>query len=285
MKQSEIVKWKTDGSVVVRKPIPVPEQVEIMKNIYTKFTIDTINHDFGNDGATTFPCKYNAINKVALDDFFIRAAQELLETYDVMLIQSVAWAKYGEKGNNSDQRMHMDYGNNSLSHPPPFDSPEVVAFILYYSDTSIVGGGTRFVPRLPDKDDRWYRAPYIHMPGQAGIPFENDKNRAENMLSKRNIHREELYRREKCPVFHVGDVLVYRHDVYHRGTPVKKNCIRYVHNIAYKKRDCTWIYTWTNFAQKMYYGYMEQFILTLNPVQLYVLGMEMKNFVRYFPRL
>ena len=284
MKRAEIFKWKTDGAVVIRKPIAVANQVDIMKKVYTKYMIDKVKHDFGNDGETSFPCKYDVLNKVALNAFFIKSAQQLLNTFDIMLIQSVAWAKYGNKGDNSDQRMHMDYGNNMLSHPPAFDSPEVVAFLLYYSDSSIVGGGTRYVPRKQG-DDKWYKAPYIKMPGQAGIPFINDKNKAEDMMSRRNIHREELYKREKRPIFHVGDVLVYRHDVYHRGTPVKKECIRYVHSIAFKKRKCTWIYTWTNFAHRMYYGHLENFILTLNPVQLYVLGMEMKEFIRYFPRL
>lgn len=32
---------------------------------------------------------------------------------------------------NADQRMHCDYGNNTLVHPPDWHSPECVAMIVY----------------------------------------------------------------------------------------------------------------------------------------------------------
>jgi hypothetical protein len=56
---------------------------------------------------------------------------------DIRLMQSEPWAKYGaasirDAQFNQDQRMHCDFGNNTMAVPPAFDQPEVVAAILYY---------------------------------------------------------------------------------------------------------------------------------------------------------
>ena len=67
-----------------------------------------------------------------------------------------------------------------------------------------------------------------------------------------------------------GDVLWYRHDVWHRGTPVKKGCVRYVINLAYAKPNAP-INVWNSgFTQKMYYGWLEDYISSLNNYQLFV---------------
>ena len=52
------------------------------------------------------------------------------------------------KFKNTNQRMHMDYGNNTFLHPPDWDSPEAVSMIIYFSDVSITGGGTAVFPNV-----------------------------------------------------------------------------------------------------------------------------------------
>ena len=59
----------------------------------------------------------------------------LIFQFDIILCQSDAWTKWSD-GKNSDQRMHMDYGNNMWGFPPPWHKPNAVAMILYYSDTT-----------------------------------------------------------------------------------------------------------------------------------------------------
>lgn len=279
--------FDTNGVQIV--PLQSKQLVEdaktTLESLYPLSNQDVAVHEFGNDGEGTFPTRYDALNRVGVCMELIELAQRFLKTADVMLIQSVAWAKYASNTNNHDQRMHMDYGNNSLGHPSDWSSPEVVAMILYYSDTSETGGGTAYVPR-ESQDDEWYQTPYNRMPGQGSLPFANDKKQAEDILNAHHIDRSSLYAREVRPRFHVGDVLVYRHDVWHRGTPVKPNHVRYVHNLAYKKRACHWIYTWTNFASKMYYGHIEAFLMTLNMRQLDVIGFpRSKHTQRYLARL
>ena len=51
-----------------------------------------------------------------------------------------------------------------------------------------------------------------------------------------------MYDRELIINAKAGDILFYRLDLWHRGTPVKKNKIRYVW-LAYKK-SCYWINVW-----------------------------------------
>jgi hypothetical protein len=61
---------------------------------------------------------------------------------------------------NSDQRMHVDYPNHTLLHPPRWETPEAVEMIVYLSDHELVGGGTAIVPRR-GADDVAYRWPII----------------------------------------------------------------------------------------------------------------------------
>ena len=42
---------------------------------------------------------------------------------------------------NRDQRMHMDYPNHYLTHPPPWNQPEAVAAILYFDDVAATASG------------------------------------------------------------------------------------------------------------------------------------------------
>ena len=89
--------------------------------------------------------------------------------------------------------------------------------------------------------------------------------------------RAQCYAREVMPHFRPGDVLLYRMDVWHRGTPVHPGHVRYAHNLAWKRRDargiCHWNAGWT---QKMYGGWLETFVCSLNETQRSTLG---------FPRL
>lgn len=273
---NEINQWKTKGWVIIRNYVDVTKCVIDMQNQYP---VDAKNpiQDFGSAGHTNFPCQYKSINDMTVNIKLIKAVKQLLNTDDILLTQSVAWAKYCVKpkdaSSNHDQRIHMDYGNNYWTHPPKWDDVNMVAAIVYYSDTKKTGGATAVVSRN-SKDDEVYRWPYIHMPGIAGKPFYNDKKTAEKSMNlfDRKL-REKCYQREILPTLNKGDVLFYRMDLWHRGTPIKKNKVRYVHNLAWKKKSaegiCVWNKGWT---QKMYYGWLENFIGKLNEEQRTTLG-------------
>lgn len=268
--------WHTLGWAHLSNFLDVTEQRQEMARLYPIGDANAV-HEFGSGGRGDFPCDSDALNRMAVHPKLIAAVSALLGTRDIELTQSVAWAKYGRDAPNRDQRMHMDYGNNYWTHPPPFDRPDMVAAIVYYSDTGVTGGATAVVPRQGDNDPV-YQWPYVHMPGIAGRPFVNNREAAERMLPAEDTAlRAQCYAREVMPHFRPGDVLLYRMDVWHRGTPVHPGHVRYAHNLAWKRRDargiCHWNAGWT---QKMYGGWLETFVCSLNETQRSTLG---------FPRL
>ena len=170
----------------------------------------------------------------------------------------------------------MDFGNHSFLHVNDWDNPEVVTMIVYLSDTTDTGGGTALVPKKYPNDEL-YEMPYINMPGQNKYKFYNDKKHAEDYFIKNYPKianfRKKLYDRELIINAKAGDILFYRLDLWHRGTPVKKNKIRHVMNLAYKKKSCYWINVWNkSYTRQLYYGYIEKMFCELTPRQREVIG-------------
>ena len=241
--------------------------------------------DFGSNGKGEFPCS-PGLDQISLHPMLLAKARELLGTKHIRLVQSIAWAKYGVPSNgeqsNSDQRMHMDYGNNCYGMPLPGEPLQAVSMIVYFSDTEMTGGGTAVVPRRGVMDPV-YQWPYVHMPGIAGIPFKNDRKSAEKLMDPvaRKI-RQSCYARELRPKFSKGDVLMYRLNTWHRGTPVLPGQVRYTLNLVFKRADNEDIQVWNRgFTQKMYSGRLERFIGSLEPEQLETLGFPARDSAKW----
>lgn len=266
----------------------------ILPNLIDKTLLDTcckfletnkegfLYNDFGSHGKLEF-FSNSIIDYLSFNENIIKHCQELLGTDELLLCQSDTWGKTGKSDytsqSNNDQRMHMDYGNNTFLHPDTWDNPEAVAVIIYLSDTNETGGSTALVPRNGD-NDRHYTFPYVNMPGYSNFPFINNKNSSEEYFLEHNkpMHnfRDELYKREVKVNANKGDVLFYRLDLWHRGTPVNEGHTRFVTNLIYKKRECYWINTWNpGFTKKMYYSHLERFVENLTPLQRSVLGIPL----------
>jgi hypothetical protein len=209
--------------------------------------------DFGSTGAMNFPSQVKPLNQVTLDESLLQAVAEFLgeSVADIRLSQSDVWAKYGhgeKKGiqDNADQRIHIDYPNHTIAHPTPWHKPEAVEMIIYLSDAEDNHGGTAVVPRQ-GIDDPAYRWPIIDSPGIGDLRYINDKDAAETYFAAQRPElaswRQALYDREKRTAYKKGDVLFYRHDTWHRGTPLSNNGSRVVHNITYRKAASEWIST------------------------------------------
>jgi len=183
----------------------------------------------------------------------------------------------GKNLSNQDQRMHMDYGNNTFLHPSEdWFNPDTVAAIIYFHDTGITEGGTAVAPRQ-GKDDQAYQHPFINMPGYGSFPFINNKTAAEEYFNGAHPDvaklREELYEREVIPNYKIGDVLFYRMDTWHRGTPVKEGHIRSIMSLAWRRTECFWYNTWNpGFTKRMYYGPIEKLFVSLSPSQRATIG-------------
>ena len=280
LSSNQIDKWRNQGYLIVRdffnKKL-INMCIEFMNSKY--YDEESACKDFGSKGDLEFPSN-TILDWISVDSDLIKCVKQLLNCYEILLIQSDAWGKAGKETdtefNNNDQRMHMDYGNNTFLHPSPWSNPESVAVIIYFSDTNETEGKTAVVPRQGN-DDELYQFPYINMPGQNKYKFYNDKTHSEEYFKKNHTDiynfRKKLYNREILADTKKGDILFYRLDTWHRGTPVKKGKVRNVMNLLWKKKDCFWINNWNpGFSQKMYYGYLENFISLLTPDQRGTLG-------------
>ena len=96
----QINQWKTKGWVIIRNFVNVENCIKDMKKHYP---IDAKNpvQDFGSDGMTNFPCNYNSINEMSVNINLIKAVKQLLNAQEILLTQSVAWAKYCVKSKDS----------------------------------------------------------------------------------------------------------------------------------------------------------------------------------------
>jgi len=211
--------------------------------------------DYGSDGATEFPTPSEAINAITLHPRLLGAVSQLLgiRVRDLRLTQSEPWPKYGRaeqaggRLDNQDQRMHIDYPNHTLTHPSDWDTPEAVEILLYFDTVEACGGATEFVPRS-GPDDPAYQGPLVRTPGLSGLDFVNDRTAAEAYLREAapetaRWRAEHLYPRARAVHYGAGTVLFYRHDLWHRGTPLRPGTMRLMQNLTFRRADCEWIST------------------------------------------
>jgi len=208
--------------------------------------------DFGSEGGFVFPAGSTAFNSITLHPALLAAVARLLETSvtELRLTQSDLWPKYGDSVrdayDNQDQRIHVDYPNHMLAHPTPWQRPEAVEAILYLSDFEECGGPTAVVPRQGE-DDPCYPWPIVDSPGIGELHYVNDRRSAEDYMLKKRPETAEfraaLYARERYVRYRPGTLLLYRHDTWHRGTPLQPGTLRLAQNLSFRKAECEWIST------------------------------------------
>tara|TARA_B100001175_G_C19489512_1_gene631820 strand:- start:1024 stop:1977 length:954 start_codon:yes stop_codon:yes gene_type:complete len=282
---NNIKKWRNEGYFIEKNIIHndiIIESKELMNRLYKNNELSV--KDFGSEGKLEFPSN-TIIDKIVINENIIKYVQKLLNEEEILLIQADAWGKKGHnnfsENSNNDQRMHMDYGNNSFLHPSDWDNPECVAMIIYLSDINKTHGGTSIVPRNGSNDEL-YKFPYKNMPGISGYPFINDKKSSEDYFKSTDNEvynfRKKLYEKEIIIRPNIGNILFYRNDIWHRGTPVKEGEVRFVINLLWKKKKCYWINTWNpGWTKKMYYGYVEDLFTNMTPLQRSVLGIPLPD--------
>lgn len=260
----QIERWRTSGFVLVDGLVGKELLAELTAAAGARFpapgSVEAAEvSDFGSGSAgtgkpMTFPDSVDAFNRLTLDPGLLGAIALLLDEpiCDLRLTQSDLWPKYGRSDrpggahDNQDQRIHVDYPNHTLVHPAPWDRPEAVEVIVYLSDHEDCGGSTAVVPRA-GRDDSAYRWPIVDSPGIGTLDWVNDRASAEAYLAVVSPEvaawRESLYEREVHTRFGLGSVLLYRHDTWHRGTPLLPGSRRLAHNLTYRRAECEWIST------------------------------------------
>ncbi|MFP6805227.1 MAG: hypothetical protein VCA12_19095, partial [Pseudomonadales bacterium] len=145
--KDQINSWKHEGAFVMQLPSEVINpSLNWLNNNFTLDQVDPDHLDFGSpDRKFEFPTSIAPLDDLVLNEHLIVAVQQLLDSTDIRLLQADLWPKIGiesdnhEAQANTDQRMHMDYGNNTMLHPD-WQSPEAVAAIIYYDDAEETAG-------------------------------------------------------------------------------------------------------------------------------------------------
>ena len=289
---AQIESWRERGFALVDGVLPAALLERMIADATAAFPAPgsegaDATGQFGSDGRFVFPAASDATNEATLHPRLLGAVAELLGVgvRELRLSQSDLWPKYGRREktlgawDNQDQRIHVDYPNHTLVHPPRWDAPEAVEIILYLSDVDDCGGATAVVPR-EGRDDPAYPWPIVQSPGIGNLPYLNDRPSAEAHLEREApafaaFRAEHLYPRERRARFRVGSVLFYRHDTWHRGTPLREGALRLVHNLTFRRAGHEWVSTLhPGWAWAMYrLGQpMERLIATLSVDQRCVLG-------------
>ena len=138
---------------------------------------------------------------------------------------------------DTDQHMHMDFGNHTLAYPSSDRRFWQTTFLVYYSEVTESHAPTAVVPWEHYRDEvHW---PIVH--------------------SRRK--RPDLYEKEVLGIVPAGSVLAYSTRTYHRGTAFTEDVGRLAHFISYAPRNCPWlgIVSWPIQAVKdSYHEWMAQ---------------------------
>ncbi len=253
---AEVDAWRTRGFAFVSGVFDADLVAELKIDALARFPPPGSREaaqiaDFGSGGRLTFPSQSRAFNAITLHPRLLAAVVALLDVpmTDLRLTQSDLWPKYGQSRprgalDNDEQRIHVDYPNHTLAHPSPWLRPEAVELILYLDDVEDCGGATALVARN-GPDDPAYRWPIVDSPGIGDLDYVNDRAQAEAYFATQRPQladwRSSLYAREQRVYYRPGDVLFYRHDLWHRGTALTPGRVRFAHNITYRKASAEWI--------------------------------------------
>lgn len=257
LSDSQVRDWREKGHTFVSGLVPVAVVSELIEAVTDAVPPPgtEASESFTSFGSKLqFPSALAGFNSLTLDPAMLAAVAQLLDipVTDLRLTQSTAWPKYGRKHrpggrmDNQDQRIHVDYPNHTLVHPAEWSRPEAVEIIVYLGDVEDAGGPTAVVPRQ-GPGDPLYQWPIVNTPGVGALDYINDKASAEAYLAEERPEiaawRQQLYASERYVRFHAGDVLLYRHDTWHRGTPMVEGTLRLAHNLTFRHVEAEWIST------------------------------------------
>lgn len=152
--------------------------------------------------------------------------------------------------------------------------------IIYLNNESECGGATAVIPRQGPEDPAYNIGPISKMPGFGSLPWINDRNQAESYLESHapdiaQFRQEHLYPRERKVAYEFGNILFYRHDTWHRGTPLSPNSLRLVCNLTFSHKDSFHVnilhigWSWAMYEKDMM---LERLIAKLSVEQRNVLG-------------
>ena len=186
---------------------PRPEAFFADPGAYPKFA----NSQFA--GLRLFPYESWALNRVPVYPDLIDAAERFLQSPEIDCYKIELWAKYSG-AIDYDQPHHRDFGNHTLVVPRADGlMPQMTCFILL-SDVTLLDGPTMAVPI--DKTR--------HIP-----------------LGVNRTEMGEFFDVEVPAIGPAGSILIYKTDVFHRGSNFREpGRSRFVMPVDFKPRGWRW---------------------------------------------
>ena len=189
--EEQVCSWRDQGFVVVDGVFPGELLERTIADADEVFPAEGSPeaeawNDFGSNHEMEFPARSAALNEMTLHPRLLTAVAQLLGVgiHELRLTQSDLWPKYGRvrrsgvERDNDDQRIHVDYPNHTLVHPPCWDSPEAVEILVYLSDFERSGGATAARPPT-GPDDPAHACPTGGTPGVGALPWLNGRRAAQ----------------------------------------------------------------------------------------------------------
>jgi hypothetical protein len=166
------------------KVFPTPEAYFATPETYPEFAVSQFA------GLRNFPYAEWALNRVPIYPDLLDVAERFLGATDLEIYKIELWAKYSGAV-NYDQYHHRDYGNHTLVIPSPERRHTQMTTFILLSDVTELDAPTKLVP--------------IDKTGDAPI-------------SQLRTRFGELFDVEEAALGPAGSLMIYRTDVFHRGS-------------------------------------------------------------------
>ncbi len=164
-------------------------------------------------GLRLFPYNSWALNRLAVYPDLVDSAERLLGTQDLEIYKIELWAKYSGAV-NYDQFHHRDYGNHNLVVPRADRRHTQMTTFMLLSDVTADDAPTKLVP----------------------LKFSR-----ELPLSIRAMRFGELFDDEVAATAPAGSLLIYKTDVFHRGSDFTgANRSRFMMLVDFEQRGWRW---------------------------------------------
>ena len=233
--ETQLSEWRRDGYTVIPSLLTPAELSAVLSDLAQLFPdwdgyalAPQLYSNFERGGCVVeMPFLGAAPNMVSLHPGLIDFAERALGTREILLTQSLVWAKYFGQ-HDFDQAMHVDYRSSSLLYPSADPAPEQLTVTLYYQDTDSGSGTTCVVPRTVTST----------------LPLIPDVRTKEQA--------PELYRSEVPVTAPAGSALLYELRTFHRGTALTRpRSFRLSHHIVFRRADAPWggYRVWANWGE------------------------------------
>ncbi|HEX9889399.1 MAG TPA: phytanoyl-CoA dioxygenase family protein [Nitriliruptorales bacterium] len=223
----QIESWRTDGFVLVEGFLDATEVKQAREDALLHFPS---REDFdaappeerpkltSGMGFEMLPYKGDGLNLTAFHPKVTAAAEQLLGTADLRLVQSILRVTYGGP-DTADQPLHRDFHDNTLLPPASADTGfGHLPVLIYYTDVD-EGTSPTFVVRNRDGGDRPL------------VPFYRQRE-----------DDPELYDHERPNLVTAGTVMFYSMDTFHRGSAATDpEGYRLAHHLVLRPAGCDWM--------------------------------------------